>query len=54
MPLLLGVMIWRQWPITAFWVIRTLVGINMIVTGTTRLALSTALRRVRRIVAKAA
>ena len=42
--LALGVMIWRHWPSNSFWVIGTLVGINMIVTGFTRLMLTAALR----------
>ena len=43
--LILGVMIWRHWPSSSLWVIGTLVGINMILTGITRLALSIAVRR---------
>lgn len=44
--LILGVLIWKQWPSTALWVIGTLVGINMIMTGTTRLMISLAARQV--------
>ena len=44
--LVLGLMIWRHWPSSSLWVIGTLVGINMIVTGTTRLMLTVTLRRV--------
>jgi uncharacterized membrane protein HdeD (DUF308 family) len=43
--LLLGVMIWRRWPSSAIWVIGLLVGINMIMTGITRLMLSLGIRR---------
>lgn len=43
--LFLGVLIWRHWPSTALWVIGTLVGINMIMTGMTRLMISLAARR---------
>jgi len=43
--LILGVMIWRGWPSTSFWVIGTLVGISMIMTGTTRLMMSLAVRK---------
>jgi len=43
--LLLGVMIWRRWPSSAVWVIGLLVGINMIMTGITRLMLSLGIRR---------
>ena len=41
----LGLMIWRHWPSGSLWVIGTIVGINMILTGTTRLMLTLALRR---------
>jgi uncharacterized membrane protein HdeD (DUF308 family) len=43
--LILGVLVWRQWPSSSLWVIGTLVGISMIMTGTTRLMLSLAARR---------
>ena len=42
--LILGLMVWRQWPSSSLWVIGTLVGISMILTGTTRLMLSVASR----------
>ena len=42
--LILGLMIWRHWPSGSLWVIGTLVGINMIMTGTTRLMLALAVR----------
>jgi uncharacterized membrane protein HdeD (DUF308 family) len=42
--LILGLMVWRQWPSSSLWVIGTLVGIGMILTGTTRLMLSVASR----------
>lgn len=43
--LLLGILVWRQWPSSSLWVIGTLVGISMIMTGTTRLMLSLAARK---------
>src|SRR5271167_2284643 len=43
--LILGLLVWRQWPSSSLWVIGTLVGISMIMTGTTRLMLSLAARR---------
>lgn len=43
--LLLGIMIWRHWPSSALWVIGILVGINLIITGTTNLMISLAVRR---------
>jgi uncharacterized membrane protein HdeD (DUF308 family) len=44
--LILGVMIWRTWPMSTEWVIGTLVGISMIFSGATRLMLSLAARRI--------
>jgi uncharacterized membrane protein HdeD (DUF308 family) len=38
--LFLGLIIWRRWPYTSFWVIGTLVGISMVVTGVTRLMMA--------------
>jgi len=46
--LLLGLLVWRQWPSSSLWVIGTLVGISMIFTGTTRLMLSLAARKLTR------
>jgi len=43
--LILGILVWRQWPSSSLWVIGTLVGISMIMTGTTRLMMSLAARR---------
>jgi uncharacterized membrane protein HdeD (DUF308 family) len=44
--LILAVMIWRTWPSNTGWAIGTLVGISMIFSGTSRLALSLAARSV--------
>jgi len=44
--LILGILVWRQWPSSSLWVIGTLVGISMIMTGTTRLMLSLTARRI--------
>ncbi len=43
--LILGLLVWRQWPSSSLWVIGTLVGISMIFTGMTRLMLSLSARR---------
>src|SRR5580700_5882398 len=43
--LLLGLMIYMQWPSSAAWAIGTLVGVSMIVSGVTRVMLSLAVRR---------
>jgi len=44
--LILAIMIWRTWPSSTPWVIGTLVGISMLFSGVSRLALSLAARRV--------
>jgi len=44
--LILAVMIWRTWPSSTGWIIGTLVGISMLFSGTTRLAISLAARTV--------
>src|SRR5580704_11450166 len=49
--LLLGLLVWRQWPSSSLWVIGTLVGISMIMTGATRLMISLAARRVEHSIA---
>ncbi len=43
--LVLGFMIWNRWPSSALWVIGTFVGISMVMTGTTRLMMALAVRR---------
>src|SRR5271165_7160068 len=42
--LILGVMVWWHWPSSSLWVIGTLVGISMIMTGCTRHMISLAAR----------
>jgi uncharacterized membrane protein HdeD (DUF308 family) len=44
--LILGFLIWRQWPSSSVWVIGTLVGISLIFSGISRVMLSLAVRRV--------
>jgi uncharacterized membrane protein HdeD (DUF308 family) len=43
--LLLGLMIYMQWPSSSVWAIGTLVGVSMIISGVTRISLSLALRK---------
>jgi uncharacterized membrane protein HdeD (DUF308 family) len=38
--LLLGIMIWRQWPSSSVWAIGTLVGVNLLMTGFSHLTLA--------------
>jgi uncharacterized membrane protein HdeD (DUF308 family) len=52
--LILGLMIWRHWPSGSLWVIGTLVGINMILTGMTRLMLALAVRSAIKAIEKTA
>ena len=44
--LLLGLMIYLQWPSSSNWAVGTLVGVSLIVSGVTRLMLSLAVRKV--------
>jgi uncharacterized membrane protein HdeD (DUF308 family) len=44
--LILSVMIWRSWPWSSVWAIGILVGVSMIFSGTARLMISLAARRV--------
>jgi uncharacterized membrane protein HdeD (DUF308 family) len=43
--LALGIMIDWQWPLSSGWVLGVLVGVSMLVSGTTRIAMSWAIRR---------
>jgi uncharacterized membrane protein HdeD (DUF308 family) len=43
--LLLGVMIWRQWPLSGLWVVGTFIGVNMICNGSTYVALGLRVRQ---------
>ncbi len=43
--LLLGLLIYMQWPSSSLWAIGTLVGISMIISGVTRVMLSLAVRK---------
>jgi uncharacterized membrane protein HdeD (DUF308 family) len=49
--LLLGVMIYMQWPSSAMWAIGLLVGISMMISGITRIAMSLAIRNAESITA---
>src|SRR3984893_15657036 len=44
--LILGILIWAQWPSSSVWVIGTLVGISLIFSGISRFMLSAAIRNV--------
>src|SRR5580700_7233521 len=49
--LLLGLMIYMQWPMSSAWAIGVLVGVSMIISGVTRVMLSLAVRKVTTAVA---
>ena len=49
--ILLGVLIWAHWPLNAEWVVGTLFGISILVSGVTRLMMSFAIRRMTSAVA---
>lgn len=42
---LLGILIWVHWPLNTLWVVGTLFGISIFISGITRLMMSLALRR---------
>jgi uncharacterized membrane protein HdeD (DUF308 family) len=44
--ILLGILIWAHWPVNAEWVVGTLFGISILVSGVTRLMVSMAVRRI--------
>ena len=49
--ILLGILIWAHWPLNSEWVVGTLFGISILISGVTRLMMSLALRRVTSAVA---
>ncbi len=51
--LVLGGLIWIQWPSSALWVIGLLVGINMLITGISMLVVATTVRRLKNLVDEA-
>jgi uncharacterized membrane protein HdeD (DUF308 family) len=50
--LLLGALIWFHWPSSTVWAIGTLVGVNLLMTGITRLMFGMAVRKIVGAVAK--
>jgi uncharacterized membrane protein HdeD (DUF308 family) len=43
--LLLGVMIWAQWPSSSVWALGTLIGVNLVMTGMSLLFVGSAVRK---------
>ena len=48
--LLLGFLIWRQWPLSGLWAVGVLVGVDLIVTGLAMLVLAATVRRLKSVV----
>ncbi len=46
--LVLGLLIWNQWPVSGMWVVGVLVGIDLLSTGISMVVLASALRRIAR------
>lgn len=44
-PALLSIMVWTHWPSSSVWAIGTLVGVNLLMTGVSRLVLGVGMRR---------
>jgi len=48
--LLLGLMIWRQWPLSGAWAVGVLFGVQLVTTGASLIAIGSAVRRVAKAV----
>ncbi len=44
--LLLGILIWRQWPLSGLWAVGILVGVDLLMTGTAMVVLALTMRKV--------
>jgi uncharacterized membrane protein HdeD (DUF308 family) len=51
--LVLGVLIWRQWPVSGLWAVGILVGVDLLSTGISMVALASTVRRLRKLSANA-
>ncbi len=51
--LVLGILIWRQWPVSGLWAVGILVGIDLLMTGVSMIALAITVRRFHRAAAGA-
>jgi uncharacterized membrane protein HdeD (DUF308 family) len=47
--LILGLLIWNEWPISGLWAIGVLVGINLLMTGVSLVAVASTLRGLKRL-----
>jgi len=46
--LILGVMIWRQWPLSGLWAVGILVGVDLLSTGVSMIALAATMKSLAR------
>jgi uncharacterized membrane protein HdeD (DUF308 family) len=44
--LVLGLLIWRQWPVSGLWAVGILVGVDLLMTGVSMVALAASVRRI--------
>lgn len=51
--LMLGAMIWSQWPVSGMWAVGVLVGVDLVMTGISLLMLATTINRVKDLVESA-
>ena len=47
--LILGLLIWRQWPLSGLWAVGVLVGINLLMTGISMVTLAATARRLKSV-----
>ena len=47
--LVLGLMIWKQWPISGMWAVGILVGVDLLMTGVSMLVLAATIRRLKKL-----
>jgi uncharacterized membrane protein HdeD (DUF308 family) len=47
--LVLGLLIWRQWPLSGLWAIGVLVGVDLLMTGISMVVLASTVRRLRKL-----
>ena len=52
--LFLGLFIWKQWPVSGLWAVGILVGVNLLMTGISMVALASTVRRLKSLAKDAA
>jgi uncharacterized membrane protein HdeD (DUF308 family) len=51
--LVLGLLIWRQWPVSGLWAVGILVGVDLLTTGVSMVTLASTVRQLRKLAANA-